>query len=143
MKRKLLSSFAALNIVQFLSALNDNIFKLLLVFLLIHIKGPHKSYAILAAAGAIFVIPFLLFASIAGTIADRFSKKKGITITRFVEIGIMVAAVGVIALQSVVGGYLILFFMATTSALFSPCKFGIIPEIVKKEKISHYNGVMT
>jgi acyl-[acyl-carrier-protein]-phospholipid O-acyltransferase/long-chain-fatty-acid--[acyl-carrier-protein] ligase len=142
-KRKLLSSFASLNIVQFLSALNDNIFKLLFVFLLIHKWGPQKSYAILALAGAIFVMPFLLFASLAGTIADRYSKKRVITITRFVEIGIMSAAVGMIALQSAVGGYIILFCMATTSAIFSPCKFGIIPEIVKKEKISHYNGLMT
>lgn len=142
-KRTLFSSFAALNIVQFLSALNDNIFKLLFVFLLIHKLGPEKSYGILALAGAIFVIPFLLFASLAGTIADRYSKKRVITITRFVEIGIMCLAVGMIALQSAIGGYLILFCMATTSAIFSPCKFGIIPEIVKKEKISHYNGLMT
>ncbi len=143
MARRFFSSFAALNIVQFLSALNDNIFKLLFVFLLIHIKSPEHSNTILAAAGAIFVIPFLLFATTAGTLADRFSKRSIITITRFIEIAIMSGAVIMIAFQSMIGGYIILFLMATSSAIFSPCKFGIIPEIVKKEKISHYNGLLT
>ena len=33
--------------------------------------------------------------------------------------------------------------MAVQSALFSPCKYGIIPEIVPKSKISHCNGIIT
>lgn len=33
--------------------------------------------------------------------------------------------------------------MATQSAIFSPCKYGIIPEIVPSSKISHYNGIIT
>jgi len=54
-----ISSFFALNLTQFFSALNDNIYKLLLVFLLIHIKGPEHSNTILSLAGFIFVIPLL------------------------------------------------------------------------------------
>lgn len=143
MKGRFLTSFAALNLAQFLSALNDNIFKLLLIFMLIHLKGPASSNMILSLAGAIFVIPFLLFASIAGTLADRFSKRNVIVVIRSVEIAVMILAVWAISRQSAVGGYLILFAMATLSALFSPCKFGIIPEIVPSEKISHYNGILT
>ncbi|MCH9625970.1 MAG: Lysophospholipid transporter LplT [Chlamydiales bacterium] len=45
--------------------------------------------------------------------------------------------------HSAIGGYAVLFLLATQSALFSPCKYGIIPEIVPKAKISHYNGVIT
>lgn len=137
------TSFTALNIVQFLTALNDNIYKLLLIFLLINLEGPEHSNAILAFAGAIFVIPFLLFASIAGTLADRYSKRAIITLTRLTEI--VVVSLGVVSFvyKSVVGGYGVLFLMATQSAIFSPCKYGILPEIVKKEKLSHYNGLMT
>lgn len=110
---------------------------------MITIQGPQASNNILALAGATFVVPFLLFASLAGSLADRFSKRQIITITRLTEI--FVLSLGVIAfwLKNPFLGYGVLFLMATQSALFSPCKFGILPEIVERNKISHYNGVLT
>ncbi|MBI3900983.1 MAG: MFS transporter, partial [Chlamydiia bacterium] len=68
------NSFIFLNITQLLTALNDNLYKLLLVFCLISLQGVDQANTILALAGAIFVIPFLLFAALAGSLADRFSK---------------------------------------------------------------------
>lgn len=141
--RKFFSSFFALNVTQFLTALNDNLYKLLLVFFLINLLGEKHSNTILSVAGAIFVIPFILFASIAGTLADRFSKRSIIYFTRLLEI--LTTSLGVLAFtfKTIIGGYVVLFLMATQSALFSPCKYGIIPEIVPKQRISHCNGVMT
>ncbi len=140
---KFLSSFAALNITQFLTALNDNLYKLLLIFFLISLRGGEHSNTILSLAGAIFVIPFLLFASVSGTLADRFSKRTIIYVTRLTEILTTCLGVVAFAFHSIVGGYAVLFLMAAQSTLFSPCKYGIIPEIVPKTKISHYNGVIT
>lgn len=140
---KFISSFVALNLTQFLTALNDNLYKLLLVFFLITLKGTEHSNTILSLAGAIFVIPFIIFASLSGTLADRFSKRTIIYVTRLTEI--LTTALGVVAFafHSVAGAYAVLFLMAVQSTLFSPCKYGIIPEIVPKTKISHYNGLMT
>ena len=89
------------------------------------------------------MIPFIIFASISGTLADRFSKRSIIYVTRLTEI--ITTCLGVISFvfHSVVGGYAVLFLMAVQSTLFSPCKYGIIPEIVPKTKISHYNGIIT
>ncbi len=142
-KRKFFSSFASLNLTQFFTAFNDNLYKLLLIFFLISIKGERESNTILATAGAIFVIPFIAFASLAGTLADRFSKRSIIYFTRFMEILTMLFGVAVFFFQSTIGGYCVLFLMATHSALFSPSKFGIIPEIVSKERISNCNGILT
>lgn len=50
-----------LNIAQFMGALNDNIFKFVIAFLLIDILGPDHASSIMWNAGLIFVIPFLLF----------------------------------------------------------------------------------
>jgi acyl-[acyl-carrier-protein]-phospholipid O-acyltransferase/long-chain-fatty-acid--[acyl-carrier-protein] ligase len=141
--KKILSPFVSLNLTQFFSAINDNLYKLLLVFLLIHIKGAQASNSILALAGAIFVIPFILFASLAGTLADRYSKRTLIYITRILEIIIMILGLLSFAYKSAWGGYSVLFLLATHSALFSPCKYGILPELVKKEQLSHYNGLLT
>lgn len=141
--KKKISSFVSLNLTQFFSAINDNLYKLLLVFLLINLEGSENSNSILALAGAIFVIPFILFSSLAGTLADRYSKRTLIYITRILEIIIMILGLLSFAYKSAVGGYSVLFFLAVHSALFSPCKYGILPEIVKKEQLSHYNGIMT
>ncbi|MFZ0566156.1 MAG: MFS transporter [Chlamydiales bacterium] len=141
-KPKYFTSFASLNLTQFFAALNDNLYKLILVFFLINLKGAEHSNTILSLAGAIFVIPFLLFASIAGTLADRFSKRSIIYCTRAAEILAMSLGILVFLFKSAVAGYVVLFLMASQSAFFSPCKYGIIPEIVNKNKISHYNGLI-
>jgi acyl-[acyl-carrier-protein]-phospholipid O-acyltransferase/long-chain-fatty-acid--[acyl-carrier-protein] ligase len=89
------------------------------------------------------VIPFLLFAALAGSLADRLSKRSIIYFTRITEI--LTTSLGVAAFfyHSIYGVYAVLFLMATQAALFSPCKYGIIPEIVPEQKISHCNGVIT
>ena len=137
------SSFTYLNVTQFLGALNDNIYKLLIVFFFIELQGDKNSSFVLATTGAIFVIPFLLFSAVSGTLADRYSKRDIIVTTKILELVIMALGVCAFAFQSIWGSYVILFLMATQSAIFGPSKYGILPEIVKEDKISKVNGLMT
>lgn len=140
---KRLSSFTYLNITQFLGALNDNIFKLLAVYFLISLSSFENSHFILSATGAIFVVPFLLFSSTSGMLADRFSKRNIIVLTKILELLVMTFGVLAFAYESKVGAYLTLFLLATHSALFAPSKYGIVPEIVTNDRISKANGLMT
>lgn len=137
------SSFTYLNVTQFLGALNDNIYKLLIVYFLIQLEGMEYSHEILASTGATFVIPFLLFSALSGTLADRFSKRDIIVTTKILELVIMGLAVCAFAFQSKWGSYAVLFLLATQSAIFGPSKYGIVPEIVSTERISKANGLMT
>ena len=136
-------SFYLLNATQFLGALNDNIFKLLVIYLLINVKGAAAAPAVLSLAGAIFVIPFLLFSSGAGVLADKISKRTIIVITKCMEVVTMLFAVLAVYLQSEIGAFTCLFFMAAESALFGPSKYGIIPELVEEKKVSKANGSIT
>ncbi len=138
-----LSSFTYLNVTQFLGSLNDNIYKLLIVYFLIQLQGIQFSHFILASTGATFVIPFLLFSALSGTLADRLSKRDIIVTTKILELVIMGLAVCAFAFQSIWGSYFILFLLATQSAIFGPSKYGIVPELVATEKISKANGLMT
>jgi acyl-[acyl-carrier-protein]-phospholipid O-acyltransferase/long-chain-fatty-acid--[acyl-carrier-protein] ligase len=140
---KRFSSFTYLNVTQFLGALNDNIYKLLIVYFFIQLEGIEYSHQILATTGAIFVIPFLLFSAMSGTMADRFSKRDIIVITKILELVIMGLGVCALAFQSKLGSYAILFLLATQSAIFGPSKYGIVPELVAPDKISKANGLMT
>src|SRR3989344_3659873 len=113
-------SFYCLNVTQFLGALNDNIFKLLVIYLLIHVKGPAAANSILSLAGAIFVIPFLLFSSSAGVLADRISKRTIIVFTKILEVLIMLFGLIAVYFEWEVGSFSALFLMAMQSAIFGP-----------------------
>lgn len=136
-------SFYLLNATQFLGALNDNIFKLLVIYLLIHVKGQASANMILSLAGAIFVIPFLLFSSGAGVLADKISKRSIIVFSKILELAIMIFSCIAVLLQSETGLFTALFLMATQSSIFGPSKYGIIPELVETPMISRANGSLT
>ncbi|SCA63499.1 Uncharacterized protein SCG7109_AQ_00020 [Chlamydiales bacterium SCGC AG-110-M15] len=140
---KRFDSFTFLNITQFLGALNDNIFKLLIAFFLIDAQGEENSPKVLAIAGAIFVIPFLIFSASAGKLADRYSKRNIIVFSKSLEAVVMFLGIIAFTFRSEWGSYAILWLMATQSAIFSPSKYGIVPEIVESDRISQANGMLT
>lgn len=137
------SSFTYLNITQFLGALNDNVYKLLIVYFLINKEGIENGHTILALTGAIFVLPFLLFSAFSGLMADRYSKRNIIAFTKILELIVMLLGIAAFWYESRLGAYLILFMMAVQTALFGPSKYGILPELVPQDKISKSNGIMT
>lgn len=138
-----LSSFTMLNVTQFLGALNDNIYKLLIVFFLIHLEGIENSHIILSTTGAVFVLPFLLFSASSGVLADRFSKRNIIVMSKLFEFLIMLSSIFAFSYENKYAALFILFLLATQSAIFGPSKYGILPEIVETEKITQANGLMT
>jgi acyl-[acyl-carrier-protein]-phospholipid O-acyltransferase/long-chain-fatty-acid--[acyl-carrier-protein] ligase len=130
------------NLTQFGGAMNDNIFKLLMVYALIAWKGEASSAGILAAVGLVFALPFLLIVPIAGNFADKFSKRRLIVILKLVECLVMGFGVFALSLQSPVMLYLTMFLMSAQSAFFGPCKYGILPEQVDSEQLSKANGAL-
>lgn len=137
------NSLWSLNFTQFFGVMNDNLYKLLMVFLLIDTLGKTKATSILAGAGAVYVIPFLLFSSSAGILADRFSKQRLMIVLKGTEVILMSLAIIAFAFKSPFGCYTLLFFLAAHSAMFGPSKYGIIPELVPKEQVSKANGLIT
>ena len=129
-------SLGFFNISQFLGVVNDNLFKFVLIFMLIDTQGSSHANTILFWAGAIFVIPFLLFSSSAGVLADTFSKQRILRYVKAVEIVIMLLAFIAFGFKSAWAGYSLLFLLAAQSAFFGPAKYGIIPELVSSNAIS-------
>lgn len=134
---------AALNITQFLGALNDNVFKYLIVFLLINLMGTSHSAEVLFWVGTIYVLPFLLFSSNAGILADKLSKQRMMIALKLLEVLIMICGVFAFIYQNKLGLYVLMFLLSLQSALFSPPKYSIIPELVSKNMISKANGIIT
>ncbi len=141
-RTKLPQPFSWLNLTQFFGALNDNLLKLLIIFFLIAVKGPEQATAVAAKTGALFVIPFLLFSPLAGTLADKLSKTTIIRTMKAAEFGIALLGVAAFSANSEAGLYAVLFLMATQSALFGPAKYGIVPELVERQQLSKANSLL-
>lgn len=138
-----LSPLGYLNTTQILGTMNDNIFKLLIVFYFISIEGQEASNSILSSVGALYVMPFLLLSSIAGTLADRYSKRTIIVGAKIAECMMMTVGLASFYLGSKMLAYGALFLLACHSTIFAPCKFGIVPEIVPRDQISKANGLIS
>jgi acyl-[acyl-carrier-protein]-phospholipid O-acyltransferase/long-chain-fatty-acid--[acyl-carrier-protein] ligase len=140
MRSVLSASFRWLNATQFLGALNDNLFKLLVSFFLIRSFGAVHSSEVAGYAGLLFALPFLLFTPAAGVLADRFSKRTIVVLAKALEIVVMALGVAAFLAGSAPMLYAVLFLMSAQSALFGPAKYGIIPELVDRAQLSLANS---
>jgi len=131
---------------QFLGALNDNFFKNALVMLITYKSvtiGGLDSGLLVPLAGGIFIFPFFLFSATAGQMADKYQKAKLIKFIKGAEIGIMLFASLGLFLNNYFFLLIVLFLMGTQSAFFGPLKYGIIPSLVKPEKLVLANAFVS
>lgn len=136
------ASFHWLNAAQFLGALNDNIFKLFIIFFLIAQLGGDSANDIVFKAGAFFALPFLIFTPWAGWLADRYSKRAIIVVAKALEIAVMALGLAGFYFKRADVLYGTVFLMSAQSALFSPSKYGVIPELVPRDQLSRANGLL-
>src|SRR5579875_3860977 len=114
--RKLLASggFEAFLWTQFLGAFNDNVYKMTVSMLAVAIAANTQLGArYLSIAGAVFVLPYLLFAGYAGQLADRFSKTRVLQLTKALEILTMVLGLSALIMHRIDLLLAILFLLAT------------------------------
>jgi len=133
-------NFRLLNAVQFLDALNENLFKYIVVYFLIFYQGHESTSTVMSITGAVFILPFILFSSLGGVFADRWSKTRIIQITRLMQVVFMILALLFVLYHEGNFIYVILFIIAALSAVFGPSKYGIISEIVPEKKLLRANG---
>lgn len=135
--------FEAFLWTQFLGAFNDNVYKMIVSIMAVRVAvGGDHGGRYLAVAGAVFVIPFLLFAGYAGQIADRCSKTRVLQVTKFFEIAVMLTGVGALLSGRMEALLVVLFLLAVQANFFSPAKYGILPELMGESRLSRANGLL-
>ena len=128
---------------QFLGALNDNIYKMIVSMRAVHVAartGSGSEY--LALAGAVFVVPFLLFSGYSGHLADAFSKRKVLISVKVFEVFVMGLGLAAFFSTRIELMLAVLFLMALHSTLFSPAKYGIVPEMLPDRDLSRANALL-
>jgi len=136
------TSYIGLLVTQFLGAVNDNMFRWLVVPIGKDLVGQEKAALALSVGLACFVLPYILLAAPAGYLADRFSKRTVIVSCKVAELLIMMLGIGAVLSGNIYFMFVVVALMGSQSALFGPSKFGSIPEIVDEDKISSANGIM-
>lgn len=135
--------FMSMVAAQALGVFNDNSYKTLLsLYILAHAASHEERAWMLPATGALFVIPYILFSSYAGQIADRLSKRRVIILMKTVEIALMVLGTLAMYTGHIPALLAVLFLMGTHSAFLSPAKEGIILELTGEEDLSRANGLL-
>jgi len=93
-------------------------------------------------AFVIFTLPLMVVSIFAGVFSDRFSKRNVIVIMKALEVVLMTAGTAAL-FYNPKGGILplvVLAGMGAQSALFSPSKYGILPELLPHHRLSWGNG---
>src|SRR5688572_4565314 len=127
---------------QFLGAINDNVFNIVVSMLAVHASSPGQDGRALSLVGALFILPFAIFSGYAGQLADTHSKRTVLIVTKAFEIVVMALGLAALAAGYLAAAYAVLFLMAVHSTFFSPAKYGILPEALPDAELSRANGLL-
>ncbi len=135
------ASFKALLTAQFMGAVTDSLLKVVVSLYAIQILlSSETATRAVSIIGVLYVLPYVLCSPFAGYLADRFYKRHVIIAMGAVKV--VFAALAAWALWSGDLWFLCgtLFLFMVDSALFSPSKLGILPEMLKEDELSKGNG---
>ncbi|HLJ88226.1 MAG TPA: acyl-[ACP]--phospholipid O-acyltransferase [Candidatus Angelobacter sp.] len=124
---------------QFLGAFNDNLYKIIVS---LHAISAANDGGYLALSGAVFVAPFLLFSGYAGRLADSIEKRSVLIAVKIFEIFVMGLGLAAFFTTRIEIMLVVLFLMALHSTVFSPAKYGIVPEMVEDRDLSRANALL-
>lgn len=147
-------------VAQFFGAFNDNAWKIMVALLAMRVAASLggagdgdagagvSDEALLqkytAICFVVFTLPLMMVSLPAGVLADRLSKRTVILAMKAMEVLLMAAGTASLYLfpDNWHAPLVVLGCMGVQSAVFSPAKYGILPELLDHEKLSAGNGTL-
>ena len=131
-----------LMISQTIGAFNDNAMKAMLPVMAAVQFGKATMDTVNQQVSILLILPFVIFAPLAGWICDRFSKRSVVRYTLFAQLlglGVLALAFQQRSLEYALAGF---FILSVQSAFFSPAKKGILKELVGSNRLGKAVGFM-
>lgn len=125
-------SLTALLVAQFLSAFGDN--AILFAAIGMVLQAEHLVEWYIPALQSVFLVAYVVAAPWVGPFADRLSKPRVLLIANFIKaagVGLILAGVEPLLAYALVG---------LGAAVYSPAKYGILPEIVGRPQLVAANA---
>ena len=130
-------------LTQFAGAFNDNVFKNALIILItFSIASSSEVNNLVNIAAGLFILPFFLFSSLAGQLADRHDKSGYMQKIKLAEIAIMAFGAAGFILGSVPMLLVVLFCMGAQSTFFGPAKYAILPQHLTRAELTGGNALV-
>jgi len=130
---------------QGLGAFNDNVFKNALIALLVF-EGSSlfalNTDQLVNFSALLFILPFFLFSALFGQFADKYEKSMQVRRVKLFEVVIMLLATIGFWLHNVPLLMFVLFLLGLQSTIFGPIKYGILPQILRKEELVGGNALI-
>jgi MFS family permease len=141
-------TFIGLIIAQFLAGFNDQAIHAMAMFYAIHTSILTEADAI-TLMPILFFAPWAIFCTLAGYLADRFSKTYTLRAWKITEVGIALVLILGFYLgtskENPLGAWIVMstvFMMGTHAAFFAPAKYGAMPEMLQAHILSRGNGIL-
>jgi|TARA_B110000879_G_scaffold164138_1_gene212008 MFS family permease len=128
---------------QFLGALNDNLFKNALLVIIVSLgvsEAASSTNFLTNLAAGLFILPYFLFSTTAGQLADKYDKAYLIRRIKFAEIIIMLIGCYALYITNISLMMFILFLLGVQSSFFGPIKYSIIPQHLAPEELMAGNA---
>jgi len=138
-------NFAPLFVSNLTGTINDNLFKTALMIMasygLFH-SQPEQAAVLGVAATALFTLPFLVFAGVAGELADSVDRVVILRLVKLMELVILSVAVVGFATSSAPLLLGALFCLGVHSSVFVAVKFAVLPGAVRREELMAASSLM-
>lgn len=133
--------------IQALNAFNDNFVKMLLVTFAGAVATENDlGRSMQVYLGAIFALPYILFAPLAGWLSDRFCKQRVILAMQLLQVLIFVGFIAALGLHeanlTLALSLGIFFALATQAAIFGPAKLGVLRDLLPASELQRANSLM-
>ena len=133
--------FVYLLLAQALAVFDDNTFKqLVLLFVTARVISLATRNLVISLGTALYVLPYIVFSTYAGQVADRFSKRRVIIFIKILEASLLVLATIAMAVGQVTALLAVLFLLGIHACFLDPAKEGILPQIFPDEDQSHFRS---
>ncbi len=137
--------FLPLFLVQAAGAMNDNVLRFGLIFMLQAGYFPATAIgkdALTNLSAALFIAPYFLFSAIAGQLADKLDKARLIRWLKTLEvIAVAIAAIAILT-GTMFWTLVLLAIMGFQSTLFGPVKYAILPQVLNEDELLGGNGLI-
>ena len=121
---------------QTIGAFNDNAMKAILPVMAAVQFGKESMDEVNIQVSILLILPFVIFAPLAGWVSDRFSKKKVVSMTLLAQLfGLGLLSYG-LASELLFTSLLGFFLLSTQSAFLSPAKKGILKELIGSNRLA-------
>ena len=134
--------FAPLFWCQFFAALNDNLLKNALAMFVLFRIGGEGGASLVTLATATLMAPYFFLSALGGELADKFDKGEVTRRLKLAEIGAAAIAIAGFYASSVATLFFALFLFGVLGALFSPAKYGMLPDCLHRDELPKGNALV-